>query len=196
MGSQPEASGAVASNAATAELVSRVQQGDSEAFGAIYDRYAPLVYRYVYYRVGSVVLAEDLTSETFLRALRNLSTFSWQGRDIGAWFVTIARNLVIDHFKSGRYRLEVPTAQIPDADRSSSPPGPEHEVLGRLTNETLLAAVRKLPTDQQECVVLRFLQGLSLRETALVMGRNDGAVKALQYRAIRNLGRLLPHSAL
>jgi RNA polymerase sigma-70 factor (ECF subfamily) len=171
-------------------LVARAQAGDAEAFGTLYDHYVDLVYRYIYYRVGSRALAEDLTSETFLRALRRVRSFTWQGKDIGAWFVTIARNLVADHYKSGRYRLEVQVADMLDADRAQD--GPEREVLDSLTNQTLLEAVKRLGPEQQECIVLRFLQGLSVAETALAMGKNEGAIKALQYRAVRTLGRLLP----
>src|SRR6185312_13752829 len=81
-------------------LVDLAQRGDSEAFGMLYERYVDVVYRYV--RVGSQQLAEDLTSETFLRALRRMDSFSWQGRDIAAWFITIARNLITDNAKSAR----------------------------------------------------------------------------------------------
>ncbi|MDX6201578.1 MAG: polymerase sigma-70 factor, subfamily [Frankiales bacterium] len=173
----------------TRDLVRQAQGGDAEAFGALYDRYVDLVHRYVYYRVGSQALAEDLTSETFLRALRRISSYTWQGVDIGAWFVTIARNLVADHYKSGRYRLEVQVHEVRD-DRTAD--GPEDEVLDALDHRVLLEAVTKLGAEQQECIVLRFLQGLSVSETAAVMGKNDGAVKALQYRAVRSLSRLLP----
>lgn len=171
-------------------LVHLAQQGDAEAFAALYDRYVGLVYRYVRYRVAAEALAEDLTSETFLRALRRIGTFTWQGRDFGAWLVTIARNLVADHYKSSRFRLEVSTADMLDADRAED--GPEHSVLEALTNEALAQAVRQLNPAQQECLVLRFLQGLSVTETALVMGKNEGAIKTLQYRAVRALARLLP----
>jgi RNA polymerase sigma-70 factor (ECF subfamily) len=173
----------------THDLVRLAQGGDAEAFGALYDRYVDLVHRYVYYRVGSQALAEDLTSETFLRALRRIGSYTWQGVDIGAWFVTIARNLVADHYKSGRYRLEVQVQEVRD-DRVFD--GPEDEVLDSLDHRVLLEAVTKLGAEQQECIVLRFLQGLSVSETAVVMGKNDGAVKALQYRAVRSLSRLLP----
>jgi RNA polymerase sigma-70 factor (ECF subfamily) len=176
--------------AALLAIVAAAQAGDANAFGALYDRYVDLVYRYVYYRVGAQALAEDLTSETFLRALRRISSFTWQGRDFGAWLVTIARNLIADHYKSGRYRLEVATADMLDADQAEE--GPEGAVLDSLTNAALLEAVKKLNPEQQECIVLRFLQGLSVAETALAMGKNEGAVKALQYRAVRALGRLLP----
>ncbi|MDQ1687014.1 MAG: polymerase sigma-70 factor, subfamily, partial [Frankiaceae bacterium] len=171
------------------------QGGDAEAFGQLYDRYVDLVYRYIYYRVGTAQLAEDLTSETFLRALRRISSFTWQGRDVGAWFVTIARNLIADHYKSGRYRLEMTAEDIAAVGGTGSKlveDGPENSVLEAMQNKVLLEAVKQLNAEQQECIVLRFLQGLSVAETAQAMGKNDGAIKALQYRAIRSLGRLLP----
>jgi RNA polymerase sigma-70 factor, ECF subfamily len=171
-------------------LVRLAQDGDGEAFGQLYDAYSDTVFRYIYYRVSNRSLAEDLASETFLRALRRISTFTWQGRDFGAWLVTIARNLVADHFKSSRYRLEVPTGEMLDSDETEG--SPEDSVLAYLSNKALLDAVCQLNPQQQECVTLRFLHGLSVAETARIMGKNDGAVKTLQYRAIRTLARLLP----
>ncbi|TDC82135.1 sigma-70 family RNA polymerase sigma factor [Micromonospora sp. KC606] len=175
-------------------LVERSQAGDAEAFGLIYDRYVDTVFRFVYFRVGNRQLAEDLTSDTFLRALKRIGSFTWQGRDLGAWLVTIARNLVADHFKSGRYRLEVPTGDVLDADREDRGPegSPEAAVVEHITNVALLTAVKQLNPEQQECIVLRFLQGFSVAETARAMGKNEGAIKALQYRAVRALARLLP----
>ena len=175
-------------------LVERAQAGEAEAFGLIYDRYVDTVFRFVYFRVGNRQLAEDLTSDTFLRALKRIGSFTWQGRDLGAWLVTIARNLVADHFKSGRYRLEVTTGDVLDADREDRGPegSPESAVVDHITNVALLTAVKQLNPEQQECIVLRFLQGMSVAETAQVMGKNEGAIKALQYRAVRTLGRLLP----
>jgi RNA polymerase sigma-70 factor, ECF subfamily len=175
-------------------LVERAQAGDSAAFGLIYDRYVDTVFRFVYFRVGNRQLAEDLTSDTFLRALKRIGSFTWQGRDLGAWLVTIARNLVADHFKSGRYRLEVTTGDVLDADREDRGPegSPEAAVVDHITNVALLTAVKQLNPEQQECIVLRFLQGFSVAETAQTMGKNEGAIKALQYRAVRALARLLP----
>jgi RNA polymerase sigma-70 factor (ECF subfamily) len=175
------------------DLVEAAQGGETEAFGRLYDHYSDTVYRYIYYRVGSKATAEDLTSETFLRALRRIGTFTWQGRDFGAWLVTIARNLVADHFKSSRFRLEVTTGEMLDANEVAR--SPEESVLEQLSNEALLTAVRKLNPQQQECITLRFLQGLSVAETARVMGKNEGAIKTLQYRAVRTLARLLPEDA-
>ena len=170
-------------------LVALAQRGDSEAFAQIYDLYVDQVYRYLYYRLGAHALAEDLTSETFLRALRRIGSFTWQGRDIGAWFMTIARNLVADHVKSSRFKLEVSTADMIDADRAEA--GVEEVVLAQLDNTALANALKTLKPEQQECLTLRFLQGLSVAETALVMGRSEGAIKQLQLRAVRTLARLL-----
>ncbi|MDP3967321.1 MAG: sigma-70 family RNA polymerase sigma factor [Nocardioides sp.] len=171
-------------------LVELARGGDSEAFGMLYDHYQSAVYRFLYYRVGSVALAEDLTSETFFRALRSMSTFRWQGKDFGAWLMTIARNLTADHYKAGRTRLERTTEDMSDLDASTE--GPEGAVLATLTNEALLEALGKLPKEQQECLIMRFLQGMSIAETAQVLGRSDGAIKQLQLRGVRNLAKLLP----
>lgn len=172
------------------ELVDRARSGDGEAFGELYDRYVDTVYRYVYYRVGTPSLAEDLVSETFLRALRRINTFRWQGVDFGAWLTTIARNLIADHYKSSRYRLEVSNDQLLN-HAAETTPGADTIVLDREARTRLLDAVRRLPSDQQECIALRFLQGLSVAETAAVMHRGEGATKALQYRATRALAQLL-----
>jgi len=179
----PEAGGSWA-------LVHAAQEGDRSAFAQLYDKYVEVVFRYVLFRVGDRELAEDVTSETFLRALRKIATVTYQGRDVGAWFVTIARNLVLDHVKSSRYRLEVATAEVDDSRPVEI--GPEQQVLAGATRDALLACVGQLGDDQRECIVLRFLQGLSVAETAAVMDRNEGAVKALQHRAVRRLAQLLP----
>jgi RNA polymerase sigma-70 factor (ECF subfamily) len=171
-------------------LVRQAQEGDAEAFGQLYDHYVTMVHRYVYHRVGDRATAEDVTSETFVRALRRIDSLSFQGRDVGAWLVTIARNIIRDHVKSSRYRLEVTTADMRDADRATD--GPEDAVVQHLTNQQLLECVRQLGSEQQECIVLRFLHGLSVSETAEIMGKKDGAIKALQHRAVRRLAGLLP----
>ena len=172
----------------TWRLVRRAQEGDGEAFGQLYDRYVDTVFRFIYFRVNDRALAEDFTSETFLRALRRITTISYQGRDIGAWFVTIARNIILDHMKSARHRLEI-TDGGHRRGRPRREPSPETAVLDLLTSERLMAAVKQLGDEQRECVMLRFMQGFSVSETAAVMGKNDGAIKALQHRADPQAGR-------
>ena len=172
----------------TWQLVVATQNGDGEAFGKLYDRYFDSVYRFIYYRVNDRTLAEDFTSETFLRALRRIGTITYQGRDIGAWFVTIARNIVFDHSKSARNRLEITTGDR--LDDGEVAPSPEGAVLDALASEHLVAAIKQLNVEQRECIELRFIQGLSVSETAAAMNKNEGAIKALQHRAVRKLSEL------
>ena len=173
-----------------AALVDLAREGDAEAFGHLYDHYSPAVYRFVFYRVSSQAVAEDLTSDTFFRALRSMTQFQWQGKDFGAWLMTIARNLVVDHYKAGRTRLETSVDDFSGHDATTE--GPEDEVIAGLTNEILVEALQQLPEDQQTCLVMRFLNENSIAETAKVLGRTEGAIKQLQLRAVRNLAKLMP----
>jgi RNA polymerase sigma-70 factor (ECF subfamily) len=196
--SEGDSAGGTANSLTDAEreaLVSRARRGDSDAFGWLYDHYADLVYRYTLYWVsGDPMVAEDIVSETFLRAFRAIPAFRWQSRDIGAWFLTIARNLLIDWARSGLSRPEAPSWNVTadQLDIAAARHGPEESGLVAAPHHELWEAVRKLRPDQRECVVLRFLEGLSVRETALAMGRREGAIRALQFRAIRALVRSLP----
>jgi RNA polymerase sigma-70 factor, ECF subfamily len=171
-------------------LVELARKGDADAFGLLYDHYQSSVYRFLFYRTRSSTLAEDLTSETFFRALRSMQSFRWQGKDFGAWLMTIARNLATDHFKAGRTRLELTTEDMGLHDDETE--GPETTVLASLTNELLLKALTELPAEQKDCLIMRFLQGMSIAETADVLGRSEGAVKQLQLRGVRNLAKLMP----
>ncbi|MGH3413621.1 MAG: sigma-70 family RNA polymerase sigma factor [Marmoricola sp.] len=174
-------------------LVDLARNGDKDAFGQLYDHYHLSVFRFLYYRVSSSTLAEDLTAETFFRALRSMSSFRWQGKDFGAWLMTIARNLAADHYKAGRTRLESTTEDMQTLDTTTE--GPESDVLTSLTNEALVGALGDLPNEQRDCLVMRFLEGLSIAETADILGRSAGAVKQLQLRGVRNLAKLLPEEA-
>lgn len=171
-------------------LVELARDGDKDAFGLLYDHYHVSVYRFLYYRTRSQTLAEDLTADTFVRALRSMANFRWQGRDFGAWLMTIARNLATDHFKAGKTRLEQTTDDMSAHDDVTE--GPEEAVLASLTNEVLLTALQDLPTEQRNCLIMRFLQGLSIAETAEALERSTGAVKQLQLRAVRSLAKALP----
>lgn len=189
---QPQiAPDAVAGDDEVVALVDRARTGDPDAFAELYDRYVERVYRFALYRVhGDVALAEDITSEVFVRVLRKIRDFTWQGRDVGAWLLTIARNLVLDHFKSGRFRLEVVGAD-PGDGASDQVVDPEDQALSRVSRTALYKAIQQLGTEQQEVIYWRFLQGYSVAETAAAMDKTDGAIKALQYRAVKALYKLV-----
>lgn len=180
-------------------LVERTQAGDMDAFGELYARYVDVVFRFVYGRVGNRDLAEDLTADTFVRALARIGSVTWQGRAPVAWLITIARNLVADHFKSGRYRFEVLCVEPRDTDTlvGVAPVEPYADVPYACTEAylrdlELVSGLERLRAAHRECLVLRFLVGFSLAETARVMGTGVDSVKALQYRATRALAQLLP----
>lgn len=171
--------------------VGRAQQGDGEAFGLVYSRYAHAVFKFIIARVKHAPTAEDLTSDVFVRAFRRIGMVTWQGRDLAAWLMTIARNVVTDFFKS-RKRTEVLLAEVSgtDFDRTSTDTRPvqaDTPVLARLDHDVLIAAIAELTPPQQEVIRYRFLEQLNIPETAARMGKNGGAVKALQCRAIKTL---------
>lgn len=171
-------------------LVDLARDGDAEAFGQLYDHYVSGVFRFIYYRVGSRQLAEDLTSETFVRGLRAIQRFNWQGKDFGAWLTTIARNLITDHFKSSRSRLEIVSDDVPESRQTVA--SPEEDVLALISNEILFEAVNTLPPEQRDCVLMRFIQGMTIAETAAALKRSEGAIKQLQLRAVRSLAKRMP----
>lgn len=172
-------------------LVERAREGDGDAFAQLYDRYVDRVYRFVLYRVsGDAALAEDLTSEAFVRALRKIKGFTWQGRDVGAWFLTIARNLILDHYKSGRVRLEMIGAD-PGENTREGVVDPEDEALSRVSQADLYKAIQRLGDEQQQVIYWRFLQGYSVAEASVAMDKTEGAIKALQYRAVKALYKLV-----
>ena len=167
-------------------LVAQAKDGDQHAYAQIYDRYVDQTFGFIYRRVGHRQTAEDLTGDVFFRAFRRLDTFEWQGVDLGAWIITIARNRVYDHFKSARFRLERSTDQTPDTPETGID-DPERVSMARDMARSLGQALEKLKDDHREVIELRFIHNMSVAETAEVMDRSVGATKALQYRALRAL---------
>lgn len=184
------------------DLMAAATRGDRDAFGEIYRRHHPFILRYIHTRVGSPQIAEDLAADTFLRALARIETFTWQDRDPRAWLVTIAHNLVADHFKRHDTRLVVrgaTTETVYEAAKQhrTSPHGnPEADTASYLAARALLEALQLLTSDQRQCVILRAVRGLSVAETAHEMNRNEGAVKTLMCRAHRALTKLGAREAL
>ena len=174
------------------EQVRLAQEGSAHAFALLYDRYVDQIFGYVYHRVGHRQTAEDLVGDVFLRALRRITTFSWQGVDFGAWLMVIARNRVNDHFKSARFRLESTVEEVFDSPTTSRADDPEHRALTSDLGRTVRTALAQLKGEQAEVLYLRFVQHLNVAETGAVMGKTEGAVKALQYRALKSLAKLMP----
>ncbi len=168
--------------------------GDRAAFGRLYAQYHPMVYKFAYFRTGKRQQAEDIAQQTFVRALTRLETFHWTGKDIGAWFLTIARNLIADYFKSSTYQRELLTDASPHEGGTAAHPVVTSAATAYIMSweETVVRRFLKmLNPEQHECLTLRYLDGLSVRETAERMGKNEGAIKALQYRATMSMRRMM-----
>lgn len=170
------------------EFVELARSGDLDAFAELYHASLPIVYGNLYRRCGDAALAEDLAADTYMRAMRGVSGFTGKSQDFLAWVMRIARNRFLDHVKSGRVRWEVSTDELPV---TLSPVGVEEQALARVHAADLRRALSRLTDEQQEVVELRFLEGLSIAEVSQVVGRAEGAVKALQFRALRSLARIL-----
>lgn len=171
------------------KLLQAAQQEDRNAFAELYCIYAPHIYRYLMSRAKNHALVEDLTSDTFLKALQSIDKVTYVGRDVGAWLTTIARNLLLDHLKSSRHRLEV--ASVTPVHDELSHDTPEDRVLRAEDCYWLRACLAQLTPDQRRCLELRFLQDQSLDETAIELRRDVSSVKSLQYRALRRLAALV-----
>lgn len=174
----------------TVELVSQAKQGNQAAFAALYRIHVQTVYRYLAYRVRNTSTAEDLTAEVFVRALRKISDFEYRGIDFSAWLIRIARNILLDHVKSSGSRLEVVGIAPGDMPETAAP-GSDLEVLDRLDREALHEAINKLRPEHQEVLYLRFLQGRTSVEVAEIMGKSEGAIRVLQFRALKHLLKIL-----
>ena len=183
-------------------LVEKARAGDAEAFGAIYQRYVDRVHGFISFRVRDTVLAEDLTQDVFLQAIRGLEGFDWRG-SLAPWLMRIARNTVVDHWRrSGRRperslsAVEAGEADDDDTSRidrlavSEEDAGIQRAEL-LLDREELIRASEQLTELQQRVIALRFAAGLSIRETAEAMGRSDGAIKNLQHHAVKALRRAI-----
>ncbi|MGH3828683.1 MAG: sigma-70 family RNA polymerase sigma factor [Pseudonocardiaceae bacterium] len=160
-----------------------------DAFAELYARNGNTVFLFLLKRTGDRPLAEDLTSETFLRSLLRIRSVSYRDPDPGAWFITIARNLFLDHVKSSHHRRAVSVPDVRDA--SAEDATPEEIAVRRAMAIIVRGAVKELNPDQQRCISLRFFDDLSVSETAAIMGRGPTAVKALQHRALVRIREML-----
>ncbi len=172
-----------------AGLAIRASKGESAAFGLLYDKHVAAIYRYVYYRVRDDAEAEDLTSDVFMRALKAMPRYEPRQAFL-AWLYRIARNAVIDRARRGNRQVSFEDAlRHPGADQIVEP---DAEILAHSDSVTLRGALAKLTPLQQEVVVLRYLEGYSTQEVARIVGKREGTVRGIQFRAIGALRQLIP----
>ena len=169
------------------ELIERARAYDEEALGMLYDQYAPLIYRYLYRRVQDAQIAEDLTSDVFVRVLKAIQSAKTWHTSFRAWLYRIAHNLVVDYY---RKQPAVPALAL-DEDLVADEGDADSALAERLSRQRLQAAIRLLTPGQQQVLALRFGERLTAGQIAEDLGKSVGAIEALQHRALATLRRIL-----
>jgi len=174
-------------DAAIERLVEAARVGDGEAFGRLFDHFHGPLYRYIVSRVQRPADAEDLTQLVFVKVLEALPRYQSRGVPFGGWLFRLARNTVIDFVRTRHEHTELETvAERPDGDA-----GPDEVAVTREDIDAVGMALAVLTDEQREAIALRFFAGLSAREAAEAMGKQEGTIRGLQFRAIAALRREL-----
>lgn len=171
------------------DAVERARTGDQQALADLYDWYMPRVYRYALARLGNVAEAEDLTEEVFLKMLGAIAEFRWKDVPFSSWLFRIAHNHVATHFRRTAQRggpTSVLSEELVD-NRFDLTLAIEE----RITLDEVRRATEQLPDAQREVIALRFAVGLSIADTAKVLGKREGNIKALQHKAVAKLQKML-----
>lgn len=170
-------------------LVEAARRLEDGAWQTLYERHYPRLYSYLYYRVGDVDGAEDLTAQVFERAVRSIGRFQHRGASLGAWLMRIAQNLAHDHYRRQKVRPPDPLELNETWFRGSDDPA--HRAVHNETSRLLREALERLTPEQRDVILLRFVARMTSPEIAKAMGKTAGAVKAIQHRGLASLRREL-----
>ena len=168
-------------------LVQKAISRDTDAFGRLYDMYVDRVYRHLYYRVGNVADAEDLTQQVFLKAWQAIDRYKKTASPFLAWLMTISHNLVVDFYRTRKDKADYDVELVADNSASS----PERVTEARFDQQQLRKAILQLPGDQQKVIMLRFIEGFEFKEIAPLLGKSEGAIRVILHRALAALRRIL-----
>ncbi len=168
-------------------LIQLARQGDAEACTALYERYYDVIYRYCYYHTCDMETAQDVTADVFTRMVENLGNLDMRDRPLLAWLYTVARNRITDGYRKTGHLAQLPLDDML-VDGEQSTDGSVEQVL---LADSLRAGLAELTEEQRQVIVLRFVQDHDVPETAELMGKTEGAIKALQHRALAALRRVL-----
>lgn len=168
-------------------IIDRAIRGESSAFGQLYDHYMPMIYRFILLKVGRREEAEDLTHQVFLSALQNVSGYKDRGYPFSSWLYRIARNVIIDNARTRKeavsiYDLELEPHIEPAIEKTL-------DIKSELNSVT--KAIAELTEEQQDVIIMKFIEGFSNQEIAKALDKNEGAIRTIQHRAIDKLKKLL-----
>jgi len=170
------------------ELVKDAVRGKSSAFGSLYDRYQPMIYRFVFVKVGRREDAEDITHQVFMAAWQNIKGYKDMGHPFSSWLYQIARNHVIDHYRAKKSETSL---EKMDPDYFVMPATAQFDLSTKIEMEKVRKAIGELKPDYQDVIIMRFIEDLPLKEVASAMDKTEGAVKLMQHRAIKELKKIL-----
>lgn len=168
-------------------LTRRARQRDAAAFGILYERYMDRVYRYIAYRTSNTAVAEDLTAEVFLNAWKSIERYEDRGYAFSTWLLRIAHNEVTDYYRTHHRDTSLPDMDIP----GSSAPEPEQFAELQVEHMALLRAVKQLPDEWRQIILLRFVEGVPFEDIAMIIGKTSGACRVIQHRALSRLREIL-----
>ena len=175
-----------------ARLIDEAKSGDPEAFARLYDAYVERVSRYVYFRVSEELDMEDLVSQVFLKAWENLDRYKTGSSPFIAWLYTIARNLVIDHYRTKKDSLPLEEAIALPSDMEM----PDEEAQTHFDLQAMRDALQFLTSDQQQALILKYIAGLPNDSIAKIMNKQEGTVRGLQMRALQTLSKYMREKEL
>ena len=164
------------------DVLNRAAQGETDAFGLLYERYIDRIFNYVYYRTGNLHDAEDLTARVFQRAMNHIKNYTDRGVPFSAWLYRIAHNLVANWHRDRSRRKEIPINDVPILPSKGD--HPERNLVRSQEEDALLRLIRRLPPERQNLLILKFVENMSNAEIGAIMGRSEGAVKSLYHRTL------------
>jgi RNA polymerase sigma-70 factor (ECF subfamily) len=167
------------------ELSKKLVHGDAEAFSGLYDHFSENIYRFIYFKVNSAEV-EDLTEIVFIKVWENRKKFNPEKSSFSSWIYTIARNTVIDHYRVNKTTEELPINLKDDEKRN-----PKMIAEEKFVSTQVRSAIEKLPENYRDLVLLRFIQDFSYSEIAEIMGKSEGSIRIMQFRAIKELKKYL-----
>jgi RNA polymerase sigma-70 factor (ECF subfamily) len=170
-------------------LITSAAAGDTQAFGVLYERHSPRVIRHAYFLTGDPVLAEDITAQVFLKAFEAMPRYQERGVPFTAWLLRITCNLVINYKKSSKNGVHAQLPETLEADRREH--SPENSCESKLDGERVWREVKKLPNDQRQVIVMRFVDDMGYPDIADILGKSVGAVRVIQFRALANLRHMM-----
>lgn len=170
------------------DLVRRSQTGDQDAFASLYNAYLDRIYRYVYFRVEDHHLAEDITSQIFLKAWEKLHSYQIDSSPFIAWIYRIAHNTVVDSYRTRKISISIENVNPTEISQED---GIDEKLDLQIEFEQLREALQELTKEQQQVLLLKFVAQRSTEEIAQKLGKQPGAIRALQMRALQGLARYL-----